>query len=104
MSGEPLQDGGTVRFECNCCGKALLDFQITRPNLIISGEKFQGQYKCTCPFCGGFSDVKTIVGGFAIVCIADVIDEENDKEKLLTFWTDTYYEDDGTEVIIVKKA
>lgn len=45
--------------KCNSCEKKLMAIIVAKPDPQLSYK-----FKCTCPFCGGSSDIKEIKGIF----------------------------------------
>lgn len=92
-----LVDGGIIHFECDSCGRDLLDVQITRPDYDLKAN-----YKCECPYCKNFSKSKFIKGGFALIGHAD--EDQDGKEVIRTMPVGNFYtEKDGTVVLKVLK-
>lgn len=94
---EGLVFGGKYLFECSSCDKELLNLIITRPNADLEGD-----YKCKCPYCGSYSKIKNIKGGFALEGIASIDDKGH--EVIHTMPKGDYdVLSDGTVVINVIK-
>lgn len=96
-----LEDGGTVEFHCDTCGKHLIDFSITRPGFVMSnGVVFEGDYKASCPYCGNFSKTQHVCGGFHLVFVAKTLPNGHEQVILIS---DGQKEVDGVTIINIKK-
>lgn len=99
-----LVDGGVLSFDCDVCGRHLVNLQITRPDYDIKAN-----YKVECPYCkeenGGvanYSKPQYVEGGFALE--GDGEKKENGEEIVRTMPTGGFKTlSDGTVVIEMMK-
>lgn len=100
-----LVDGEMYDFECNVCGKFLLQAKVTRPE-----SELEAIYKCKCPYCldkktnkSNFSNGHFIKGGIHLIGHAELDKNGNEVPKTMPRG-DYEVLSDGTVIIPVIKV
>jgi hypothetical protein len=96
------EDGGEILFCCSNCDEKLVVLWITRPNEKLDKKPLKWKMRAKCCYCGDYSFVKEVVGGFHykgydlphpngnpedVIPLVNVIDFRREKD-VLTFITE----------------
>lgn len=77
MDNVEFKDGGHIILNCSNCGKPLVDIWITVPKLDVVNY-----VRAECCYCGDFSFIHTIKGGFRYSGIIEYINGSDDYKQI----------------------